>query len=294
MKKNIKIFLILILTITLCTGCKNSFTFNKDEMDNIKVYTSLYPIEYVTNKLYKNNADITGIYPAGINPYEYKLTKKQISDISNSDLVIYNGLTNEKELVVDMINKNKDLKIIDATARIEYSYDIDEIWINPSNVLTIAQNIKKGLNEYIDSTYLKMEIDDNYRNLNLEISKLDANIKEDIQNATYKTIVASTDNFKVLEKYGLKVYSLDEKSITDKDYNEIVKLISSNQIKYIYSSENSKNNKYILKLKKAYPSLSILNINTLNNISDEDKSNNKDYITIMNDNRDLLKKELYK
>ena len=48
------------------------------------------------------------------------------------------------------------------------------------------------------------------------------------------------------------------------------------------------------KLKIAFPSLEIIEINSLNNITDNDKKNNKDYISIMNENRDKLKKELYK
>lgn len=287
-------YLVCAFIILLCAGCETGINLNKDSMDDINIYTSLYPVEYVTNALYKDNGDIKGMYPAGIDPYKYKLTKKQIDDISNSDLVIYNGLTNERDLIVDMLNKNKNLKIIDATARINYTYDVDEIWINPSNILTIAQNIEKGLNEYVNSTYLKKDIEKNSEKMNISLSKLDAKMKEDIANAPHKTIVTTTDNFKVLEKYGLTIYSLDENSLTDKTYNDIVKLIKDESIKYIYTSEATKNNEYMKKLKQGFPSIEILTINTLNNISDDEKNSNKDYITIMNENLDKIKKELYK
>lgn len=273
----------------MCSGCDLA---RKDSMDDINVYTSLYPIQYVTEVLYEDNAKIYSMYPAGSNPYKYSFTKKQINDYSKSDLVIYNGLGNEKNYIVTMLNKNKDLKIIDATARIEYTYDMDEIWMNPSSVLTIAQNIKSGLNEYIESTYLQKEINDNYEKLKLNLSKLDADIKEDVENASNKTIVVNSDKFKVLEKYNLTIYSLDEKSLTDKTYNDIVKLISAGTIKYIYT--DGSDNDTVTKLKEAYPSLEIIKLSTLNNISNEDKVNEKDYITIMNENRDKIKKELYK
>lgn len=291
MKKKIKLLSIALL-IFICSGCEG---INKDSMDDITVYTSLYPIQYTTEILYEGNAKVNSMYPAGSNPYEYKFTKKQISDYGQSDLIVYNGLTNEKDYIVDMINKNKNLKIIDATARIEYTYDVDEIWMNPSNVLTIAQNVKSGLKEYITSTYLKKEIDENYEKLKLDLSRLDADIKEDIENAKYKGIVVTSDSFKFLEKYGLSVYSLDDETLTDKTYNDIIKLIESGNIKYIYTPNNIKtDNKYIENIKKAYPSIQIVELNTLNNISDDDKKNGKNYITIMNENRDKIKKELYK
>jgi zinc transport system substrate-binding protein len=233
------------------------------------------------------------MYPAGTDPYKYKFTKKQLNDYSKSDLIIYNGLDKEKDYIVDMLNKNKELKIIDASARIEYQNNIDEIWINPSNVLTVAQNVRNGLKEYIESTYLQKQIDTNYDKLKMKLSSLDADIKEEINNAPYKQILVTNDNLKILEKYDLKVYSLDEKSLNDKTYNEVVKLIQNGQIRYIYKTEYDKNDT-MDKLKIAFPSLEIIEINSLNNITDNDKKNNKDYISIMNENRDKLKKELYK
>ena len=292
MKRKFKLLLILVLV--LCAGCESNIGINKDAMEDIKIYTSLYPIQYVTENLYKGKADIENMYPAGINPYEYKFTKKQLDNYSMSDLVIYNGLTTEKDLIVEMINKNKELKIIDATAKITYTYDIDEIWINPSNVIMMAKNVKDGIGEYTNSEYLKKDIEHNFNDLNIELSKLDANIKEDIENAKYKTIITTTDNLKTLEKYGLTIYSLDEKSVTDKTYNDVVKLIKDKQIGYIYTTSHTKNNKFLNNLVNAFPSLEQVEINTLNNISDSDKKNNNDYITIMNENLDKLKKELYK
>lgn len=292
MKKRIKILLILTFMI-ICTGCESTL-LGKDSMNDISIYTSLYPIEYVTKQLYGSNAKISNMYPAGTNPYKYKFTKKQIEDFGNADLVIYNGLTSERDNVVDMLNKNKNLKIIDATARIEYTNDIDEIWINPSNLLTISQNIKVGLKEYINSKYLKDQVDENYDTLKLELSRLDADIKDDIENANYKEIVATTNAIKMFEKYGLKVHSLDSKTINDKEYNDIIKLIQNETIKYIYTSSISENNKYLDEIKEKYPNIQIIELSTLNNLSDNDKKNDKDYITIMNENRDKLKKELYK
>ena len=112
MKKKILTLGLVIITLLL-TGCKS------DSMEDIKIYTSVYPIEYVTKELYGEYADIYNMYPQGINPYDYKFTDKQISDFADSDLVIYNGIDDEKDLVVKMIDKNKNIKIIDATNKID-------------------------------------------------------------------------------------------------------------------------------------------------------------------------------
>ena len=47
------------------------------------------------------------------------------------------------------------------------------------------------------------------------------------------------------------------------------------------------------KLLKDYPDLKEQHLHKLNNLSDSDRSNKKDYIHIMNNNLDLIKQELY-
>src|SRR5574344_1643643 len=90
MKK--KLFsLLLIISILLTTGC-----IKRDEMDNINILTTIYPIEYVTKRLYGSNSKITSIYPNGANINNYTFTKKQLKDFSSKDLFIYNGESKEK------------------------------------------------------------------------------------------------------------------------------------------------------------------------------------------------------
>ncbi len=286
--KKVFSFIILFISIFMLTGC-----FEEDSMEDIKIYTSLYPIEYVSERLYSDYSNISSFYPNDINPYSYKLTNKQLKDYSKSNLIIYNGLDKEKNYIVSMLNNNKNLKIIDASARIEYTYTMDEIWINPSNLLTIAQNVRNGLKEYIDSTYLKKEIDNNYENLKLEISTIDAEMKEMVQNASNKTIIVSSNDFKFLEKYGFNVVSLDDSTITDKIISDTKKSIANKEVSYIFMKKDEKQNNTIVDIKKSYPTIEIINIDMLNNISTDDKNNKKDYITIMYENIDKFKKELY-
>ena len=284
-KKIIKC-LSLVLIVTLFTGCTH------DSMEDITIYTSVYPIEYITNVLYGTHSKTLSIYPSDIDPYTYKLTKKQIKNYSNSDLVIYNGLGDEKNYIVDMLNENGGLKIIDATAKIEYTNGIDEIWINPSNMITIAQNIKNGLNEYINSTILTDEIDEKYEKLKLALSTLDANLKETAQNAKYTTLLVADDDFKILEKYGLEIVSIDPDTITDKELADAKYLLTNGDVEYIITKKGYEETDIMKDLKDNYDA-EYLEIDTLNNLSAEDKNNNKNYITIMNNNIEKLKKELY-
>ena len=74
----------------------------------------------------------------------------------------------------------------------------------------LAQNIKNELNEYINSTVVRQEIESNYDALKLTISTFDAELKLIAENSTNKTIIAGNDVFNFLEKYGFEVLSVEE------------------------------------------------------------------------------------
>ena len=286
MKKFIS-FLIISISLLLFTGCSS------DKMEDITIYTSVYPIEYVTKEIYGDYSTVYNMYPQGINPYTYKFTSKQIKDYGSSDLVIYDGIGNEKDYIVKMLNKNKNLKIIDATNRIQVEGTENEIWINPSNILILARNIRDGLKEYVNSALIEKDIDEKYEELRINISNIDVDLKEMGENAPKKTIVVQSNDLVFLGKYNLNVLSLDDKTITDKIYSDISNIIADEEIKYIYLFEGEKENDSVKKLLEEYPDLEILYLDPINNISSNDKNAGIDYITLMNKNIDRLKQELY-
>lgn len=288
MRKICSIFVLFVLVFSL-TGC-----LKRDNMEDITIYTTNYPTEYITKRLYDEFSDVLSIYPDGVNINTYKLTNKQLEDYSNSDLFIFNGLSNEKDYVEPMREINKDLKIIDTTLSMEYNDSIEELWLDPSNFLMMAQNVKTGFSEYIDSYYLTNNIEEKYEELKIEASNLDAKIKDTVSNGNSTAIVASDNMFKYLEKYGVTVYSLDEdNSDVNAVYNEALKMVNSGSIKYIFVKGNEEYNSTVQKLIQN-TNVTVQNWHTLSNLTETERSDNEDYFTLMNSNLELLKNELYK
>lgn len=290
-----KLSLLLIIPL-LITGC--NLNISNDSMENIEIYTTIYPINYLTNYLYGEHSKIHSIYPAGVDVDNYKLSKRKLKEYSSSDLFIFNSLDIDKDYAVEMINKNSKLKVIDVSLGMKYDKNVEELWLDPSNYLMMAQNIKDGLLEYINNPYLvsnkdKTGIEDKFEDLKYDISKIDANLKEVVNNASYKTIVTDTDILKYLEKYGITVISLEEnEDLSSNTLSEVDKLISENKIKYIYSTKEETNStaKNLIEKNK----LELVTINTMRSVDGGITNSNDNYITIMNNNIDLLKKELYK
>ena len=58
-KKSIfKLLAIILLLGVITTGC-----FKRDDMEDISIITTVYPLEYVVNQLYGNNSVVNSIYP---------------------------------------------------------------------------------------------------------------------------------------------------------------------------------------------------------------------------------------
>ena len=334
--KRIKLLGILFIVLIL-SGCD---LFKSDIMEDIDVYTTTYPTNYLIKYLYKDHATVHSIYPTGVNFREYELSDKKINEYAKSDLFIFNSQDIEREYAVRMINENKNLKLIDAAYGMNYTYSLEELWLNPYDYLMMAKNIKDSLAEYITNPYLVNEINDNYENLKYELSRLDAMYKDTLASGTSTTIVTDNNLFNFLEKYNITVIPLEEEIVTitikngdtlseisnkynvsisdiltynnkknetikngdilkipvkvidSANLNKVKKLITEGKIKYIYS-DSTETNEVVSKLIED-EKLELLTINTMYSIDGGVTNNNETYLTIMNDNLELLKKELYK
>lgn len=289
MKKLIKLSILGLFVLVLSSGC-----FKRDNLEGIEIVTTAYPYEYVTNLLYGEHSLINSIYPDGTDISTYTLNDKQIKDYSNKELFIYNGLSDDKDIALELLDYNHDMMIIDATSGMETTYGEEELWLNPSNLLMITQNIKTGLNEYITNSYLKKEIDKAYEEIKITLSELDAEIKLTAENATRKTIVVNNDSLKFLEKYGFTVISLDDTTtpVTEKTISDVKAMIQNQTVRHIILLDKTENSDSLNQL-IADTGIATLTFKRLDNISDTERDNKEDYISLMNDNIDLLKSELY-
>ena len=156
----------------------------------------------------------------------------------------------------------------------------------------MAQNVRLGLKEYITSNVLTKEVDEAYNDLKIKLSELDADYRLTVENTDNKTILVSDSSLKFLEKFGLTVICIDSNT-TDKELYEVNNLIKQKAVNYIYNFKENKLNTVASELVSKNPTIKELKLNKLDVISDSDRSENKDYIDLMNENLDLLKQELY-
>lgn len=289
--KRFKLLIVPILVLLLFTGCD---VIKVDNMEDIDIITTSYPLEFIIKTLYGDHSLVKSIYPDGVDTYTYELNEVALKNHSREDLFVYVSYGRDKDIAVNLLNKNNDLLIIDGSLGMKPDY-IDELWLNPSNLLMVSLNIKKGLSEYINNNYLIKEIDENYEDLKLKLSMLDAEIKLTAENSTSNTIVTSTKSLNYLGKYGFNVISLDDDNTAlEKTVKEVNEMISNKSIKYIYTLENSPKNETASLLLENNKDLTEIKLKRLDSITDEERNNGDDYFSLMQYNIDQIKKETYK
>ncbi|MBO5376432.1 MAG: zinc ABC transporter substrate-binding protein [Bacilli bacterium] len=289
--KKVKLFLLGVFGIILLTGCD---LFKVDTMEDINIITTSYPLEFVLKELYGEHSLVKSIFPDGTDISTYELNDKLLDNYSKEDLFVYVSFGNDKDIAVELLERNKKLLLIDGSLGMSPDY-IEELWLNPSNLLMVAQNIKNGLTEYISNNYLIKEIESNYEELKLKLSELDAEIKITAENATSKTIVTGTKSLNYLKKYGFNVISLDDDNNSiDKTVKEVTEMINVSSIKYVYTLENEELNETVRLLLENNASLKEIKLKKIDNITDDERNNGDDYFKLMNYNLEQIKKETYK
>lgn len=277
--------IVLLMSLFLLTGC-----LEEEKLDKI-AYTTYYPLEFATNYMYKDFATVKSIYPNGIDTSKYTLTDKQKSIYAASDMFVYAGVTDEVKLAAEFLNTNQNISIIDGTKGISYSSEVCELWLDPSNYLMIARNIKSTLIDYANNVYDEEKIDKLYDELKIKISEIDVDLTMMGKNASKKNILVTNDSFNFLSKYNINVISIKEGDT--KSINEAKKLINSGEIKYAYVLRGNTLSQEIETFIKNY-NLEKIEIDSMYTITDEDKNNGNDYLSIMTENINKFKTELFR
>ena len=278
--KKIKLLILSIVLVGLLSGC----SFKSNKLENAKIYTTIYPVEYIIDYLYGDNSEIKSIYPVDVDLNNYSLTDKQIDNYSNSDLFVYIGLGKEKDIAKKLLNKNDELLIIDATYGLNYSEDIKELWLAPNNFLMLAKNIRSSLNEYLDNSFKEEDVNKLYNELYESVSWVDAelrNVARDAKENDDNTLVVSSNMFKFLESYGFNIISLEdiENSGSENAINSIKSKFKNSTYTKILKINSEENSKLMNELKSNYKA-KIVELNDI--VTNDDTAS--DYVSIQYEN----------
>jgi zinc transport system substrate-binding protein len=172
------------------------------------------------------------------------------------------------------------------------NYD-PHVWLDPSLSIQIASNIKNSLIGLMPEN--KSEFENNYNLLEKELTALDNEFKQVIDNSKTKYLLVAHDAYGYwANRYGIKQIAINglspSQEPSQRELTDIIKESKEHQIKYIAFEQNV--SPRIAEIIQEEIGAEALTLNNLESITEEDVKNNEDYFSLMRKNLEILKKAL--
>lgn len=309
--KQIVILLIFLLLIVPVSGCKliNNTDVNNSEKDVVTnnseqmvVKVTNYPLYFFTSKIAANKLDVQSLLPPGVEPHGWEPSPRDLIDLEQADLLIYNGAGLE-DWIVNLSHNldNQKLLAFDASTGIELlksetdhevAFD-PHIWLDPNNGIKIVSNILDVLIEKDPEN--KEFFRENAQGLIEQLENLDKHYQEELANTPKKVFVVNHAAFGYLAKR----YDLQQMAVmgvnphtepTPQKVIDLVKLSKEYDLKYIYTETLVSSKVSEVLAKEVGIKTKVLN--PIGNLTAEDINAGKDYFSIMYENLAALKEGL--
>lgn len=306
--KRIGKFSLICFLLFILSSCGTSA--NNETDGTLKIYTTVYPLQYFTQEIGQSYVTVESIYPPGSDEHTYEPTQKEMMNIANSDLFIYIGLGLEgfvdkaKEALhgekVQFFPAGEQLLIKESDTEYEHHADEDDhdhhhgdvdphVWLDPLYAIDMATAIKNKLVELLPEEEVILE--ENYRLLVEKLQKLHHKFEQLANSADKKEFIVSHQAYGYWEKrYGFKQLSISGLSSasepSQKELGQIVATAKQLGIKYIFFEQNtsSKTTEVIQKELQ----LEKLQLHNLSVLTEKDIKEGKNYFSIMEDNLQSL------
>ncbi|MDQ0202779.1 metal ABC transporter solute-binding protein, Zn/Mn family [Pectinatus haikarae] len=162
MKRIFLIQIFLLIALLSMTGCKTGSEEQQSagEPAKIKIAASFEAVKAITEAVGGEHVEVYSIIPDGTEPHNFEPTAKDLMNLQNADLFVYNGFglesswldkalssTNEeKKLTVVEASKGADPLLLDEKSDDGKAVTDPHIWLSINGAELEAENIKNALN----------------------------------------------------------------------------------------------------------------------------------------------------
>jgi zinc transport system substrate-binding protein len=331
----IALSLVFMLALTGCGGNKEAEENKQPVADpkptveeKIVVYTTLYPIYDFVGQIGGEFVTVKSIVPPGAESHDFEPSPKDMTEINESNLFIYNGAGFETwiEKITENLDTSKTMVVV-ATEGIEL-LEADEhgkgehdehgkekhdehkddhgkeehddhgsldphVWLDPIRAKQQAHHVFKALSaidpEHID-TYQS-----NFEKLIADIDALDAAYNEAVAKAKNKEFVVAHAAFGYLaNRYGLEQIPVSGISPSaepsQKELQELIEIVKKHNIKYVAFDELVESK--VAQTVQRETGAEAVTLSNLENATKEQFAAGKTYVDLMMENLETLKKVL--
>lgn len=304
---------------------------NDSSLEKPKVYASFYPIYDFTSKVGGDKIDLEQLVPAGVGSHDYEPSSQDLVKLQEADLLVINGSSMEgwaEDLTASLgeglslcdssenikpleghshshEESNEDVHSQEEAEHGDHSHEEDEheahehgnldphTWTSPKNAKIQMETIKNALVDLDPAN--KDYYEDNYKKASQDLDKLDEEFQLAAKDFKSKDLVVTHEAFGYLaNEYGLEQMGIEalvpESEPTPARMAEIINFVEENNIHAIFYETSGKEN--VVDTIANETGVKTLPLNTLETITDKEKKDGEDYLSLMRKNLESLKKGL--
>lgn len=296
-----KSFILIVIIFLMLTGCNK-----KEDNSKFKVVASNYVAYDFAKNIVKDYGDVELLIKAGQDLHSYDPSAKDIIDIKEADLFIYNGGESDEWVEKLNLDSNKTFIMIDHAITLEedeklvelyenhdhheHDHSVDEhVWMSPKNAYLISKSLKDKIYELTKNENVIKQGDKFLRDL----VTLDKNYQERLKEYAGRTILVA-DRFPFLylmKEYNLKYIAafpgcFDETEVNAKHFANMINYVKKNNIQYVYHIDGS--SKKVSNALVNETNTKELLLHSIQSMTKDEIKDNVSYIKLMNQNLNNL------
>lgn len=295
--------LLAMFNIIIFTSCSNNSNNNQEQQDLV-IYTSIYPIQFLVEEMADGVAEVKSIYPPGVDAHTYEPKTKEITSIANASAFIYigggmesfsesaaNALEHQRVNLIEI--SNYENLFLNVNNDLQGKHLDPHIWLDPIRMIAIAEMIKDEL------INISPKNEETFTKQFSELKETLTNLDEDFQK-----ILIEKDNKKILvthaayryweDRYDLEQIAISGLSSSDepsqKELANITNIAIENNIQFVLFEKTSSNR--IATIVQEHIGAEKLLIHPLEVLTEEDIKEKHNYITLMYENLNALDKAI--
>lgn len=290
------LLLVLIFGMTGCGAAGGRTGFQSS--GKLSIVTSIYPVYDFAKHIAGDKAEIVNLVPAGVEPHDFELSTGDMQLLEKADLFFYNGAGMESfvDKTLGAIS-NRNLVVVEAAVKVdklESDHRTDpHTWLSLENAILECQTIMEaliGLDQANQEYY-----EQNFEEYTGKLRDLQDRYQKELSECSVDTIVVAHEAFGYLcDEFDLKqeaVEGLTADSEPDSArLKEIIDFCRENEIKVIFFEE-------LVSPKVAQTIADEVGadtdvLNPVEGLTAEQESAGLDYIGLMEQNLEALKRAL--
>jgi zinc transport system substrate-binding protein len=286
---------------SLLSGCSRSGS--AAEVDRVSVVASFYPLAEAASKVGGDLVSVQNLTPPGVEPHDLELAPDDIEAIATADVIVYLG-GGFQPAVEDALAEAEHAVTVDAlnavatnaapASEAEEGLTVDpHVWLDPARYEEIVRAVADALakaDPANEATYAA-----NAQAYIAQVAALDEEFRAGLSDCERTTIVTSHEAFGYLaDAYGLTqvgILGLSPEAEPDpRRLAELRDLVEREGVTTIFSEELVSPKVAETLANEAGVEVAVLN--PIESLTDDQVQAGEDYLSLMRENLDTLKKAL--